>query len=487
MKYMNLSIEELHEKLKNKEVTSKELIDESLKLSHEVEDKYNAFVTILDDAKEVEVTDNLLSGIPFGVKDNYSTKGVLSTGSSNTLKDYVPFFDATAYKHLKDAGAIMVNKTAMDEFGMGGTGTTCHTGIVLNPWDKSRMCAGSSAGSACAVAAGVYPYALGSDTGDSIRKPAAYCGIVGYKPTYGLISRYGLFAFASSMDHCGVLARSVKDAAIVVDTMKGKDEKDMTSWDSSNINLIKSLTGDIKNKKLAYVKELCNIDNYKNPSDELKSHLENFKNKIEMIKNAGITVEEVSVDKTLLNAVSSVYVILSCAEATSNLSNLTGISFGPRGEGDNWEDMIKDHRTKGFSPLIKRRFVIGSYVLQKENQERYFKNAQRVRRLLVDEWKKIFESFDAVILPVGIGTAKKIDGSADVLEDDGMLTALDEHLQIGNFGGFPSITIPDGFINDLPVGLNITGNCYKDEDVLNIAYAIESMMDYKNQIAKEVK
>ena len=487
MSYMNLSIEELHEKLKNIEVTSKDLIEESLKLSHDVQDKYNAFVTILDDTKETEVTDNLLSGIPFGVKDNYSTKGVLSTGSSNTLKDYVPFFDATAYKHLKDAGAIMVNKTAMDEFGMGGTGTTCHTGIVLNPWDKTRMCAGSSAGSACAVAAGVYPYALGSDTGDSIRKPAAYCGIVGYKPTYGLISRYGLFAFASSMDHCGVLTRSVKDAAIVVDAMKGKDFHDMTSWDSSKINLVKSLTGDIKNKKLAYIKELCDINNYKNPSDELKKHLENFKDKIEMIKKSGIEVDEVTVDKTLLNAVSSVYVILSCAEATSNLSNLTGISFGPRGEGNNWEDMIKDHRTKGFSPLIKRRFVIGSYVLQKENQERYFKNAQRVRRLLVDEWKKIFESYDAVILPVGTGVAKKIDGSADILEDDGMLTALDEHLQIGNFGGFPSITIPDGFIDNLPVGLNITGNCYKDEDVLNIAYAIESMMDYKNQIAKEVE
>ena len=186
MKYMNKSLEELHEMLVNKEVTSKELIEESLKLSHEVQDKYNAFVTILDDAKETEITDNILSGIPCGIKDNYSTKGVLSTGSSNTLKDYIPFFDATAYSNLKNAGAIMVNKTVMDEFGMGGTGTTGHTGIVLNPWDKTRMCAGSSAGSACAVAAGVYPYATGSDTGDSIRKPAAYCGIVVYKQTYGM-------------------------------------------------------------------------------------------------------------------------------------------------------------------------------------------------------------------------------------------------------------------------------------------------------------
>ena len=487
MNYMNLGIEELHNLLKEGKVTSKELIEESLKLSHEVQDKCNAFVTILDNAKEQEVTDNLISGIPFGVKDNYSTKGVLSTGSSNTLKDYVPFFDATAYKNLKNAGAVMVNKTAMDEFGMGGTGTTGHTGIQKNPWDLTRMCAGSSSGSACAVASGVYPYALGSDTGDSIRKPAAYCGIVGYKPTYGLISRYGLFAFASSLDHCGVLTRSVKDAAIVVDEMKGKDEKDLTSWDSSNINLKDALTGDIKNKKICYIKELCDVNSYENPNEELVKHLENFKEKIELIKNSGVIVEEVSVDRKLLNAIASVYVILSCSEATSNLSNLTGISFGPRGEGNSWEEQVKDYRTKGFSPLIKRRFVIGSYILQKENQERYFINAQKVRRLVVDTWKKLYETYDAVILPVGIGPAKLLDGSQDALTKDDNIQALDEHLQVANFGGFPSITIPDGFVNNLPVGLNITGNCYKDEDVLNIAYAIESLMDYKNQIAREVK
>jgi len=236
---MNKSIKELHELLASGKVTSDELVKESLKRSHEVQSKYNAFVTILDDTKGVEVKDNLLSGIPYGIKDNYSTKGILSTGSSNTLKDYVPFFTATAIENLEKSGAVAVNKTVMDEFGMGGTGTTGHTGIVLNPWDKTRMCAGSSAGSACAIACGVYPYATGSDTGDSIRKPAAYCGIVGYKPTYGMISRYGLFPFASSLDHCGVLTRSVEDAAIVVDSMKGKDEKDMTSWDSSNIHLLK--------------------------------------------------------------------------------------------------------------------------------------------------------------------------------------------------------------------------------------------------------
>ena len=485
MKYMNKTIEELHELLVSGEVTSEELVKESLERSHEIQEKCNAFVTILDDAKGGLVTDNLLSGIPYGVKDNYSTKDILSTGSSNTLKDYVPFFNATAIDNLNKAGAIIVNKTALDEFGMGGTGTTGHTGVQKNPWDLTRICAGSSSGSAAAVASGVYPYALGSDTGDSIRKPAAYCGIVGYKPTYGMISRYGLFPFASSLDHCGALTRCVRDAAIVVDNMKGIDPKDMTSWNSSNINLLASCTGEVKGKKLCYVKELCNIENYKNADAELKLHLENFHKTIEICKNLGMEVTEVSVDRNLLNAIFSVYRVIHSAEATSNMSNLTGIIFGPRGEGENYIDMIKNHRTKGFSPLIKRRFVIGSYVLQKENQERYFKNAQRARRLLVDTWKNLFKTYDAVLSPVGIGPAKKFEDLNK--EYDINTIALDENLQIGNFGGFPSITIPNGFVSNLPVGINITGNCYDDANVLNIAYAMESAMDYKNQVAKEVK
>ena len=480
MKYMNKGIKELHEMLKNGEVTSSELVKESLELAHKNQEMCNSFVTILDDAKEKEVTDNLLSGIPYGVKDNYSTKGILSTGSSNTLKDYVPFFTATAIEHLDKAGAVKIGKTAMDEFGMGGTGTTAHTGIQKNPWDLTRMTAGSSSGSAASVAAGVYPYATGSDTGDSIRKPAAYCGIVGYKPTYGMISRYGLFPFASSLDHCGVLTRSVEDAAIVVDEMKGIDKNDMTSWDSSNINLLESLTGDVKGKKICYIKEICDKDKYKNP--ETIEHLDNFYKVLENLKGLGVTIDEVSVDEKLLKALASVYVVISCSEATSNMSNLTGIIFGPRGEGDNYIEMMKDHRTKGFSPLIKRRFVIGSYCLQKENQEKYFRNAQRVRRLLVDRWKELFKDYDAVILPVGSGPAKKLDNSNNSVSDDDN-TVLEEHLQIGNFGGFPSITIPDGFVSGLPVGINITGNCYDDANVLNIAYALESTMNYKGQIA----
>ena len=479
------NIKELHEELLNKKITSKELIKESLEKCHSIQEKTNAFVTIIDEAKETEVTDELVSGIPFGVKDNFSTKDILSTGSSNTLKDYVPFFDATAVLNLKNKGAVPVSKTVLDELGMGGTGTTGHTGIVHNPWDYRRMTAGSSAGSAASVASGCYPFALGSDTGDSIRKPAAYCGIVGYKPTYGMISRYGLFPFACSLDTVGVLSRSVEDAAIAVDAMKGIDSKDMTSWDSSNINLYKSLNKDVKGKKLFYIKEIVDINNYENPSEELKRHLENFNKTIELCKNLGIEVKEESIDKKLLDAVSSVYVVISCAEATSNMSNLTGISFGPRGEGQTPFEIMKDHRTKGFSPLIKRRFVIGSYVLQKENQEKYFMNAKRVRRLIVDKMNEMFSKYDGLILPVGSGSAKYIENSKNKLSSSNSI--LEDHLQIGNFGGFPSITIPNGFVNNLPVGVNITGAVKDDINVLNIAYALESNMDYKNMIAKEVE
>lgn len=482
MKYMDKDIATLHEMLKSGEVTSEELVKESLELSHKVQEKCNAFVTILDDQKGGEVSDDLLSGIPFGIKDNYSTKGILSTGSSNTLKDYVPFFDATAVKNLYAHGAIPVNKTVLDEFGMGGTGTTGHTGIVKNPWDQTRMTAGSSAGSAAAVAAGVYPYALGSDSGDSIRKPAGYCGIVGYKPTYGMISRYGLFAYASSLDHCGVLTRNVKDAAIVVDAMKGLDPNDMTTWDSSHIHLNDNLNNNVKGKKLFYIKELCDIDAYPNASEELKSHLKNFKDTLKKCEELGMSVDAISFDKKLLDALPAVYVVIACAEATSNMSNLTGFIFGPRGEGNNYIEMMKDHRTKGFSPLIKRRFIIGSYVLQSENQERYFRNAQRVRRLIVDKVKYLFKTYDGLIMPVGTGPAKPFHGSDNMLKSDAEV--LDEQLQIGNFGGFPSITIPNGFIDGLPVGINITGNCYDDQNVLNMAYALEGSMEYKNQIAK---
>ena len=368
---------------------------------------------------------------------------------------------------------------------MGGTGTTGHTGIQKNPWDLNRLCSGSSSGSAAAVAAGVIPYALGSDTGDSIRKPAGFCGVVGYKPTYGMISRYGLFPFASSLDTCGVITRNVKDAAIVVDAMKGIDKNDMTSWDSSHINLNNDLTDDVKGKKMFYIKEICDIENYPNASEELKTYFLKFKEMLKLCEEAGMSIEGVSVDRKLLNALPSVYQVISCAEATSNMSNLTGFIFGPRGEGENYKEMMKDHRTKGFSSLIKRRFIIGSYVLQSENQEKYFRNAQRVRRMIVDKIKELFKEYDAYISPVDQGPAWLIDSDYNTMDDP--TSVLTDQLQIANWGGFPSITIPCGFVSDMPVAINITSNCYEDQMALNIAYALESKMNYKDQIAKEVK
>ena len=227
------------EELKNS--NKEELLKITLEKVHENQKLCNSFVTIIDDVKLNKETDSPLSNIPYVLKDNYSTKGILTTGSSNTLKDYIPPYNSTVYEKLCNAGAIMVAKSVMDEFGMGGTGLTGHTGVVHNPWNTDLIAGGSSAGSAASVAAGVVPFSIGSDTGDSVRKPAAHCGIVGYKPTYGMISRYGLFPFASSLDTCGVLTRNVKDAAIVVDAMKGLDSKDQTSWDSSDINLYKSI------------------------------------------------------------------------------------------------------------------------------------------------------------------------------------------------------------------------------------------------------
>lgn len=473
-------LEELHNKLKNKELTSNELIEDTLKKSHEVQDKLNAFVTICDDATG-SVNENILSGIPYVAKDNLSTKDILSTASSNTLKDYVPFFDATVIKRLKEKGAVLIGKSAMDELGMGGTGTTCHTGKVKNPWDITRITAGSSAGSAALVASGVVPYALGSDTGDSIRKPAAYCGIVGYKPTYGAISRFGLFPFASSLDHVGVLTRSVRDAAIVVDNVVGIDENDMTTIDLEP-NLTNNLNNDIKGKKIFYIKNL--LDNLSD-NEETNKILEEFKNTLKHLEELGCTISGIDIDIKLLNAIFPTYVCLSCAEATSNDSNLTGIIFGPRGDGENYIDMIKDHRTKGFSSLIKRRFVIGSYVLQKENQEKYFLNAKRVRRLITNKMNELFKEFDAMIMPASGKIAPKFENVNE--EISGNEQVLENLMAIGNFGGYPSITIPNGIVNEMPIGVNITGNIMKDKDVLNIAYKLESTYDFKGQIAKEVK
>ena len=470
------NIFELKEKLEKNEVTEKELFDKSVNSAKESQSNYNSFVTIMD---SFSTCDGPLRGIPYALKDNISTKGILTTGSSNILKDYIPVYDATVYKKLKDAGAVLVGKTVLDELAIGGTGTTGHTGIVRNPWNKERQIGGSSAGSAAAVASGIVPFAIGSDTGDSIRKPAAYGGIVGFKPTYGRISRYGLFAFASSLDHVGVFARNVKDIAFVTNIVKGHDDKDMTSLPDDDKDYVKTLNDSVKGRKLFYIKEA--LEN-KDDDKDLSLVISNFNDVIKKCESLGMEVYAESVDINLLKAMYPTYKTISCAEVTSNDANLTGIHFGTRGDGFTPEEIIKDARTKGFSELIKRRFVIGSYVLQKENQEKLFLNACRVRRLLVDRLNELFKEYDGLIMPAAAGIAPSFSETSDQLSDKYLI--LDNHMVLGNFGGYPSITIPSGFIEKMPIGINLTGRVREDDLVLNIANQIESTMPYKDQVAE---
>ena len=478
MKYDNLSVLELRKLLDNKEVTTLELFNNSRRLAMKLNEDYNNFVTILDKLEYNPNKNSLLNGIPYVLKDNFSTKDILTTGSSNILKDYIPIYNSTVYQKLIDAGCVLVGKTTLDELAMGGTGTTCHTGVVRNIWDKKRMVGGSSAGSANAVASGIVPFAIGSDTGDSVRKPASYVGIVGFKPTYGRISRYGLFAFASSLDHVGIFARNVKDVAIVTDVLKGKDTNDMTSLEDDNIKYADNLDNEIKGRKLFYIKEVISVKTNNKETEEI---IKKFMDNIDKLRELGFVIEEVSIDKKLLEAVYPTYNIISCAEATSNNANLTGILYGPKSDKDNINDMIFDARTKGFSELIKRRFVIGSYVLQKENQDKLFLNACRVRRIIVDKINDLFKEYDGYILPTS-GIAPLLEDASDKLTEEYLI--LENHLQIGNFGGFPSITIPCGYVNNMPISINLTGRAKEDSLVLNMAYHISNKLGNHDIIAR---
>ncbi len=474
----------LRKLLDDKQITSEELFKESIELAKKYQSSCNAFVTIMDKKEEID-SDSILSGIPYALKDNFSTTGILTTASSNILKDYVPVYDATVYKKLKEAGCVLMGKTVLDELAMGGTGTTAHTGIVRNPWDTSRLIGGSSAGSAVSVALGIVPFAIGSDTGDSVRKPAAFGGVIGFKPTYGRISRYGLFAFSSSLDHVGIFSRNVKDVSYVTDILKGQDEKDMTSLPDENKKYSETLDRDIKGKKLFYLKEICDVNNYKDADEQLIEILNKFHELLNKMKSIGFEIEGVSIDRNLLDALYPTYMTISCAEATSNNANLTGILYGPRGEGKSVDEIIFNSRTKGFSELIKRRFILGSYILQRENQERLFLNAQRVRRMIVDKMNELFKIYDGFIMPTSGCIAPKIEGQdLDKLSDRYLI--LENHLVIGNFGGFPSISIPSGFVNNMPISVNITGRCFEDDVVLNMAYKTESILDYKDQICEEI-
>lgn len=472
-----MNILEIHEKLNKSEITSDALFEDAVMKAKKYQNEYNAFITILDKKEEVK-SDSLLCGIPYALKDNFSTSNILTTGGSNILNDYVPVFDSTVYKKLKNSGATLVGKTALDELAMGGTGTTGHTGVQKNPWNTSKMVGGSSSGSAVAVSTGTVQFAIGSDTGDSVRKPAAYTGIVGFKPTYGRISRYGLFPYASSLDHVGVLTRNVVDAAIVTDILKGQDDKDMTTLPDDNKIYSELLDRSVKGKKLFYIDEIVNPED---ADDTYKEVVSKFNETIKCFEKEGVIIEKVNFRKDLLKAIYATYFTISCAESTSNNANLTGFLYGLSSNEDSVEKRMFETRTKGFSELIRRRFIIGSYVLGRDQKEKLFNNACRIRRMIINEMDKLFKEYDALILP-SANIAPDFESNADTLKDEYLIA--DNHLQIGNFGGYPSISIPNGFVKDMPTGVSITGRVKEDDLVLNLAYKLESTMSYKDQTSK---
>lgn len=431
----------------------------------------NAFVTLLDTPEISRQAAGPLAGIPYALKDNFSTKGILSTGSSNILRDYIPVFDATVVERLRDAGAVLIGKTVLDELAMGGTGMTGHTGLVHNPWNHERMTGGSSAGSAAAVCAGIVPFALGSDTGDSVRKPAAYCGIVGFKPSWGRISRFGLFPFAPSLDHVGVFARCVRDAAIVTEVLAGSDARDMTCSTRPVPAFGTELHPSVKGARIAVLQPV--IDSL--IREEVRNH---FDDVVQRAKQAGATVDYIPFDVDLLKALYSVYMVISCAEATSNNANLDGIKFGPRGEGDTFEQMMIATRTQGFGELIKRRFVLGSYCLARENQDRLFLRAQKIRQRVVRRLNEVYQQYDAILLPAAGDVAPRFDKEAKDEKLSNHYLIAENHLVLGNFSGCPSITIPSGMLDGMPLGINLMTQAYTDQKTLDLAAGMEALLDF---------
>ncbi|MFA5422127.1 MAG: amidase [Bacilli bacterium] len=485
MEFLDLTIRELHNELVKKTVAPLDLVKEALLRAKA--DNNNAFEYImekeaLDMASKLKDPEagNLFWGIPFVIKDNFSTKDVVTTASSNILEGYVPVFDATVVRKLLEAKAIPIAKTTLDELAMGGSGTTGHLGTTYNPYDKNHehIVGGSSCGSAVSVAASIVPFALGSDTGDSIRKPASYAGLVGFKPTWGRISRLGLFPFATSLDHVGYFTRNVSDAAHLLNLLAGRDDEDSTSSDQPIEDYTRLLNTDLKGAKIAIIKEIAD-------SIYDKSINAAFQKTVASLKVRGAKVEYVSVDRQLLEAIFPTYVVISCAEATSNNANLDGVKFGPYYEGRTYDEAMMKARTKGFSELIKRRFVIGSFCLMRENQEVLFLRAQKVRRMIVEKVNEIFVNYDAIFVPASPTPAPKIGEASDRLSDEYLIA--DNHMVIGNFGGFPSITVPLGFKGNLPFGGNLTSKPFNEVKLLQIANVIEDITGFYNLSVRTAK
>ena len=477
----NYTIVELHEMFKNDPSFIKTYYNELFENIEKQQGRLNAFVTINKEEalKAIEEKtfnpDDMLSMIPAVYKDNYSTKGIKTTASSKILENYVPFYNATAVNKLNEHNTIIVGKTSMDELAMGGTNKSALTGPVTNPWNTLCISGGSSGGSAAIVGSGVVPFALGSDTGDSIRKPAAFCGVVGFKPTWGRISRFGVVPYASSLDTLGAFTRNVEDMAIVIEAMSGRDDRDMTSSNKPVEHYYENLNKDVSYLKIAVIKNI--YDEISNPDVKNAMDLS-----IETYKKLGATVEFVSMNQDLLKAVLPVYTIIANSEATSNHACLDGINYGLRIPSESADGVMIESRTAGFGKHIKRRFVLGNLALSTENIERMFRKAQRVRRLIVDDLNKIYENYDIILTPVSNNGAPLLEGAQDNRLSS-QYVILENNLILANFSGVPSLTLPCGFTNGMPISINIMGRLFEEQTVLNASYALESELTFKNQYA----
>lgn len=444
-------------------------IETALEKLHASQAKLNAVVTFVDPQAQMEELSHhdeygKLYGIPIVLKDNINTAGVRTTASSRILDNYVPIYDAHIVEKLREAGAIIIAKSSMDELGMGGTNKNAYTGKVNNAWDVKRISGGSSGGSAVLVAEGVVPLAIGSDTGDSVRKPAAYNGVIGMKPTYGRISRYGVIPYASSLDHVGYFTTSIKDAALALEVLAGRDDRDMTSSYREVEDYSANINTDIRGKKIAI---------FDNVQDGVREDIRvEFDAMMKKLEERGAMVEHVRLNEQLMKAILPTYYIIANAEATANHSNLDGIRFGMREEGASVEDVMIHSRTKGFSSYVRKRFVIGSYSLFEQNQDKIFRKAQKVRRLIVEEVSRILSEYDVIIANASGDIAPLSEESKDASLDKNSLVT-ENHMIIGNFSGYPSITVPTGFVDGMPIAINMTAKAFDEQTLFNIGAAIE--------------
>lgn len=480
MDITELTVHELQEKIRNKELTVTEITKAYVDRIKEKENDVKAFVTILEKealekAKEVEENADFeketLAGIPIGIKDNICTKGVKTTCSSKMLENFVSPYDATVMDKINEEKMINLGKLNMDEFAMGGSTEYSYFHKTMNPWNLNKVPGGSSGGSAAAVAANMVPWALGSDTGGSIRQPASFCGVVGLKPTYGLVSRYGLVAFASSLDQIGPITKDVTDCAMLLNVIAGHDEKDSTSVKKDKIDYTKNLKDGVKGLKIAVPKEFF--------GEGINEEVKEIINKaIEKYRELGATVEEVSLD--IAKYALATYYIIACAEASSNLGRFDGVRYTYRtGEFKNLKELYKKSRSEGFGTEVKRRIILGTYVLSSGYYDAYYKKAQQVRTLVMKDFEEVFSKYDVILTPTSPTTAFNIGEKSN----NPMEMYLADICTVSvNIAGLPAMSIPCGVDSEgMPVGMQLIGNKFDEETILKTAYAYEQSENFREK------